>query len=407
MSPRCFRCDVLIVSGEPFARARSDFVDQVFNFHHKCFECAKCSTALSENNAIVPYKARHLLCFADYEETSKSASTCRGCGRKCFDDADVVSGETYHPDPDCKPVYTTLAPVRLHRVQDLSPPSSSHSFTSDGSGLVDESVHVLPDVPLEQQAGPQLATLEGTYQAMAYNQYYANYFPTTMYPENNYLMHHYQQQQYMLAYQAQINQQKAFVPGSEQNHPEHFLPYRHQVQQNQPFQRLHHNEEQYYLQTPSYAENPLLTPLSPAVENTPPVSEAANNFSGFQEPKYEYSQQPENPMINSETSSIQRQSQPQQQQAGKQHQHDLKRKWLKSDGSDSPKSHRNRSSITMSQKVLLEEVWRRTSFPSREERISLAIRTELRPRQVQIWFQNMRSKGKREGPSSTGLNDAK
>ena len=58
-------------------------------------------------------------------------------------------------------------------------------------------------------------------------------------------------------------------------------------------------------------------------------------------------------------------------------------------------SPRSRTTITDEQRAILMKAYTRTSFPKNNERRELGLQTKLGPRQVQIWFQNMRSKEKK------------
>ena len=399
---RCCHCGDFIESDEQLARAKSDFGDQIFNFHVKCFECDKCSLTLSQPNAIVPDKSSLLLCLPDYMETLTSAATCRGCGRKCFEGIYFESGEVYHNDADCKPpmhysqtFYTALTPVPLHQIQDLPPTSSSHSFASDGRRLTEANDLVFPQV---LQGGPQLAAQETTHQTLGYSQYNASSFPTQLYPENNDLQlqqHQDQfQQQYSMPFQAQIHYQQVARPGSNllQQHQIHQYHHQRQQQQQQQQIKLFHNlEEQKVPRTTTFAANPI---QGTGIDG---------RVSSIQRPLFQSFQLPVPALISHGASSIL--SQPEPHQLPRQHQpHNLQRKRMKREASDSPSSPRHRSFITTAQKELLEEVWKRTRFPSTEEKISLGLRTALRPQQVQVWFQNMRSKEKREALMSSMLN---
>jgi hypothetical protein len=59
------------------------------------------------------------------------------------------------------------------------------------------------------------------------------------------------------------------------------------------------------------------------------------------------------------------------------------------------KQKRARVSITDAQRQILEAMYAEKQFPSSAERCMLGKQTGLNPRQVQIWFQNVRSKDKK------------
>lgn len=63
------------------------------------------------------------------------------------------------------------------------------------------------------------------------------------------------------------------------------------------------------------------------------------------------------------------------------------------------KTGKHRAFITDEHKAILEEVWKTTKFPEKDARVEIGQRLGLDQRQVQIWFQNMRSKEKKETPS--------
>jgi len=58
-------------------------------------------------------------------------------------------------------------------------------------------------------------------------------------------------------------------------------------------------------------------------------------------------------------------------------------------------SIRHRAVIKADFRVILEEAFTKTEFPNRAERVRLGLLTDLDQRQVQIWFQNQRSKKKK------------
>ena len=63
---------------------------------------------------------------------------------------------------------------------------------------------------------------------------------------------------------------------------------------------------------------------------------------------------------------------------------------------------KNRITISQWQKDILTDMWNWKQFPSGEERRQLGESTGMHPRQVQIWFQNMRRKAKVD---SQGINE--
>ena len=54
-----------------------------------------------------------------------------------------------------------------------------------------------------------------------------------------------------------------------------------------------------------------------------------------------------------------------------------------------------RANITESQRCILAAMYSQKQFPSNKERRALGEKTGLNPRQVQVWFQNVRSKDKK------------
>ena len=60
-------------------------------------------------------------------------------------------------------------------------------------------------------------------------------------------------------------------------------------------------------------------------------------------------------------------------------------------------SMRHRAIISTEHRLILEAALQKSSFPDRSMRVKLGRLTNLHPRQVQIWFQNQRSKAKKMG----------
>ena len=524
MAQRCLRCSELIQPPESPVRVSSDVGDEIFAVHRTCFTCSRCSVGLSESSAVVPYKSRLVLCLDDFTETSKSASACRGCHRKCFADTTIVAGEVYHPD--CKPTskqssptaYSTLDTSALDLIQDLSGESltSSHrSFASDSSSFVDDNFHTLPQMHQDPEVRSQFSS------KTVLTQYFSNFSP---YSQNSYTSPRQLQQQQQLLYQEQLHHQ-VIEPGELRS--QNFLPLLQQpveLQQQtvqtpnsielvrqQPLQSSTSMDllQGHYNRTPQ--QQPVVIPyVKPDLENVSPNIETYRFYKdpsnplfqlpepinspgpsfGHQHQLYQQGQhlmqqqqfvqlqqqqqhvqlqqqqqfvqlqqqqqhvqlqqqqllvqlrqqqqfvqqqqlvQQHQPVVKQNLVSQQQQQQlvqqlqqqyPAQQLQGEQQQqqpivqqqqwqpdfqkqqqqHNLVNKQTRThlSSASSSSSRRNRSTITMDQKVLLEEVWERTRFPSREERVSLGLRTGMDSRQVQIWFQNMRSKAKARNQS--------
>jgi hypothetical protein len=66
-------------------------------------------------------------------------------------------------------------------------------------------------------------------------------------------------------------------------------------------------------------------------------------------------------------------------------------------------AQRRRSTITPDQKAVLAESYRMSPFPDKLTRIGLGLKLGMDQRQVQIWFQNERRKGKKSGNWAASL----
>uniref|UniRef100_H3A5Z2 NK1 homeobox 1 n=2 Tax=Latimeria chalumnae TaxID=7897 RepID=H3A5Z2_LATCH len=109
-------------------------------------------------------------------------------------------------------------------------------------------------------------------------------------------------------------------------------------------------------------------------------------------------QEDNDPLTRSSTPSQQQQQQ-QQQQNGQSPQSKPKRKRTGSD-SKSGKPRRARTAFTYEQLVALENKFKSTRYLSVCERLNLALSLSLTETQVKIWFQNRRTKWKKQNPGA-------
>ena len=395
MSRVCFNCKYCIGPEEASSTVTEELdISKVHFFHQKCFNCVECAVPLSVFTAIVPYRSNLLLCPNHFDVIWKKAPICPTCGNKCLGECKISEKIIYHPDCDTPSQSTssfcTIENLSLDFMKDATseilpswqPNLNPEPITDDGNG----------SGQLQPAAGDgdtKIFTLQKASSA-TYSQYNGNYFPTMPLKEEMPPYHH-------LPVPEMVPYQQQPIQPLQQNYSLFYQQQHTDGRENQQQQPVNFDEMQsYFFRLP---ESTLAAP-----QNFPHGDLAAKNFQPeprnvykLQQPNFQFPA-PDNIQLQNQVYNLVNPSTNEvvHQITIDKHQHTLTKKVK----SESPKcTRRQRATITPNQKYILEEAWSNTKFPNRQQRNNLGVRTGLDQRQVQIWFQNMRSKEKKDSES--------